>query len=83
VAFIQKYSFASARVLAQHVLTSVPTIEEVLQGELGLKISRGAGCPVSCPAQKLTRIEVSAEMPRILYESEENLFKGIATGDES
>jgi hypothetical protein len=36
-AILQKYSFASARVLAQHFLTSVPTIEEILQRELELK----------------------------------------------
>jgi hypothetical protein len=36
-AFLQKYSFANARVLAQHIMTSVPTIKEILQKELGLK----------------------------------------------
>jgi hypothetical protein len=37
VAFLQKQHFASARVLGQHFLTSVPMIREILQRELGLK----------------------------------------------
>jgi hypothetical protein len=41
-AFLQKYPFASARVLAQHFLTSVPTIMEIRQRELGLKNRRDA-----------------------------------------
>jgi hypothetical protein len=51
-ALLQKYPFASARVLAQHFLTRVPTIKEILQGELGLKNSPGAGCPNFCPLPK-------------------------------
>jgi transposase len=43
-AFLQKCPFASARVLAQHFLTTVPTVKEVLQRKLGLKYSRGTGC---------------------------------------
>jgi hypothetical protein len=34
------------------------------------------------PAQKVARVEASTEMLRILHESEENHFEGIATGDE-
>jgi hypothetical protein len=36
-AFLQKYPFANARVLMQYFLTSVSTIKEILQRELGLK----------------------------------------------
>jgi hypothetical protein len=40
-AFMQKYPFASARVIAQHFLTAVPTIKDILQRELGTrKLSR-------------------------------------------
>jgi hypothetical protein len=53
-AFLQKYSFANAKVLAQHILTSVPTIKEILQKELGLKkLSRGWVPYSLSPAQKL------------------------------
>jgi hypothetical protein len=53
-AFMQKYPFASARVIAQHFLTTVPTIKDILQRELGRDNSRGAGCLVSSvPHKKL------------------------------
>jgi hypothetical protein len=35
--FMQKYPFASARRIAQHFLTTVPTIEDILQRELGMR----------------------------------------------
>jgi hypothetical protein len=35
------------------------------------------------PAQKVGRVETSTEMLRILHESEESHFEGIATSDES
>jgi hypothetical protein len=34
------------------------------------------------PAQKVGHVEASAEMLRILHESEENHFEAVATGDE-
>jgi transposase len=36
-AFMQKYPFASARVIAQNFLTTVPTIKDILQRELGMR----------------------------------------------
>jgi hypothetical protein len=33
-------------------LTSVPTIKEILQRELGLKNSRGVAYPIFCPRLK-------------------------------
>jgi hypothetical protein len=47
-----KVSFSSTQILAQHFRTSVPTIKDVLQTELGLRNSRGSGCPIFCPAPK-------------------------------
>jgi transposase len=35
--FLQKYPCASVRLLAQHSMTSAPTIKEILQREMGLK----------------------------------------------
>jgi transposase len=35
--FISKYPFASARVIAQHFLTTVPTIKNILQRELRMR----------------------------------------------
>jgi hypothetical protein len=41
-AFMQKYPFASAGIIAQRFLTTVPTIKDILQRELGMrKFSRG------------------------------------------
>jgi hypothetical protein len=37
--FMQKYSLASARVIAQHFLTTVPTIKDILQRELWMRKS--------------------------------------------
>jgi histone-lysine N-methyltransferase SETMAR len=83
-AFLQKYPFASARELAHHFLTSVPTIKEILQRELGMKKFTRRWVPhFLSPAQKVARVEASTEMLRILHEAEENDFDGIATGDES
>jgi hypothetical protein len=36
-AFMQKYQFANARIIAQHFLRTVPTIKDVLQRELGMR----------------------------------------------
>jgi hypothetical protein len=36
-AFMQKYPFASARVIAQPFLTTVPAIKDILQRELGMR----------------------------------------------
>jgi hypothetical protein len=33
---MQKYPLASARIIAQHFLTTVPTIEDILQRQLGI-----------------------------------------------
>jgi hypothetical protein len=46
-AFLQKYHFASARVLAQHFLTNMPMIKEILQRVLGLKILAALDAPLS------------------------------------
>jgi hypothetical protein len=35
--FMQKYPFASARVIAEHFLMTVPAIKDVLQRELGMR----------------------------------------------
>jgi hypothetical protein len=51
-AFHQKYPCTSARVLAQHFLTNVPTIKEIPQRELVLKNSCGARFPIFCPPPK-------------------------------
>jgi transposase len=36
-AFMQNHLFASARVIAQHFLTTVPKINDILQRELGMR----------------------------------------------
>jgi transposase len=55
-AFMQKDSFASARVIAQHFLTTVPAIKDILQRELGMrKFSRRWVPHFFSPAQKMAR----------------------------
>jgi hypothetical protein len=66
-----------------HCLTSVLTIKEIVQRELGLeKFSRRWVPYFLSPTQKVACIEASTEILRILHESEENHFEGITTGDE-
>jgi hypothetical protein len=51
---MQKYPFASARVIAQHFLTRVPTIKNILQRELEMrKVLRRWMPHFLSPAQKL------------------------------
>jgi transposase len=53
-AFMQKYPFASARVIAQHFLMTVPTIKDILQRELGMREnSHGAGCLIFSVPQEI------------------------------
>jgi hypothetical protein len=57
-AFMQKYPFASARVIAQHFLTAVPTIKDILHRELGMgKFSRHCVPHFLSPVQKVARVE--------------------------
>jgi hypothetical protein len=46
-AFMHKYPFASARVIAQHFLTMVPMIKDILQRELGMRKFSQRGCLIS------------------------------------
>jgi hypothetical protein len=81
---MQKYPFASARVIAHHFLTTVPTIRDILERELGMrKFSRRWVPHFLSPAQKVARVEVSKTILRVLQDAESNDFGGIATGDES
>jgi hypothetical protein len=83
-AFMQKYPFASARVIAQHFLTTVPMIKDILQRELGLrKFSRRSVPYFLSPAQNIACVETSKIILQILQDAESNDFEGIATGDES
>jgi hypothetical protein len=55
---MQKYPFASARVITQHFLATVPTIKDILQRELGMrKFSRHLVPHFLSPAQKVARVE--------------------------
>jgi hypothetical protein len=65
--FMQKYPFASARVIAQHLLTMVPTIKDILQRELRMrKFSRRWVPHFLSPAQKIARVEASKTILRVL-----------------
>jgi hypothetical protein len=81
---MQKYPFASAGVIAQHFLTTVPTIKDIFQRELGMgKFSRCWVPHFLCPAQKVARFEASKTILLVLQDAASNDFEGIATGDES
>jgi hypothetical protein len=59
-AFMQKYPFARATVIAQHFLTTVPTIKDIPQKELGMrKFSRCWVPHFLSPTQKVARVEAS------------------------
>jgi hypothetical protein len=82
-AFMQKYPFASARVIAQHFPTTVPRIKDILQRELGMrKFSRRWVSHFLSPAQKVPRVEALKTILRVLQDVESNDFEGIAAGDE-
>jgi hypothetical protein len=79
---MQKYPFASARVIAQHFLTRVLTIEDILQRELGMRKFSWRWVPhFLSPAQKVARVEASKTILRVLQDAESNDFEGITTGD--
>jgi hypothetical protein len=83
-AFLQKYRFASARLIKKHVPTTASTVKKILQRELGMrKFSRGWVPHLLIDAQKVAWVEAVKEMLKILQESEKNDFDSIATGDES
>jgi hypothetical protein len=83
-AFLQKYPFANASIIAKHFLRTASTVTETLQRELGTrKFSRHWVAHFLSDAQKVARVEAAKEMSRILQESETNDFDGIATGEES
>jgi hypothetical protein len=82
--FMQKYPFTSARVIAQHFLTTVPTIKDILQKELGMRKCSRCWVPhFLSAAQKVARVEVLKTILRVLQDAESNDFEGIAAGDES
>jgi hypothetical protein len=83
-AFIQKDIFASARVIAQHFLTTVPTIKDILQRELGMRKFLRRWVPhFLSPTQKAARIKASKTILRVLQDAESNNFEGNAAGDDS
>jgi hypothetical protein len=66
-AFLQKHPFASARVITQHVFTTVPTAKDIFQRELGMKkFSRNSVRHFVSDGQKGNRVEALQEMLRIL-----------------
>jgi hypothetical protein len=64
---MRKYPFASARVIAQRFLRTVPTIKDILQRELGMrKFSPRWVLHFLSPAQKVARVEASKILLRVL-----------------
>jgi hypothetical protein len=73
--------FASARVLARRFLTSGLTIKEILHRDRRLKKFTALGAPFLFFPRRVAGIEASTEMARILHESKESRFEGIAIGE--
>jgi hypothetical protein len=66
-AFLQKYFFASARIIAKRFLTTASLAKEILQRELGTRTFSRRWVPHSLSdAQKVARVEAAKEMLRIL-----------------
>jgi transposase len=62
-AFLQKYPFASTRVIAQHFFTTVRMIKDILQRELGMRKFSWHWVPhFLSPAQNVGRVEGSKTM---------------------
>jgi hypothetical protein len=75
-AFTQKYLFPCARVITQHFLTTVPTIQDILQRELGMKKFSRRWMPHSLsPVQNVARVEASKIILRVLQDAESNDFE--------
>jgi hypothetical protein len=66
-AFLHQYPFASARVFAQHSLTSVPTITEILQGELGLENFSRRWVPHFLPPPKNLLVDFHRRIPQATF----------------
>jgi histone-lysine N-methyltransferase SETMAR len=81
---LEKFPFTSAKVLAKYFSTSLPTISRILTTHLGLrKFSRRWVPHELTDDQKLSRIQISAELLTSLRNDEFGGFCHIATGDES
>jgi hypothetical protein len=77
-AFMQKHPFTSARAIAHHFLTTVPTTKDILQRELGVrKFSRRWVRHFPSPPQKVARVEGSQTILRVVQDAESNDFEGI------
>jgi hypothetical protein len=79
--FMQRCPFFSASVIAQHFLTTVPTIKDIRQRELGMrKFSPRLVPHFLSPAHKVARVEASKTLLRVLEDAESNDFEGTANG---
>jgi hypothetical protein len=75
-AFMQKYPFAGAGVVAQNFLTTVPTTKDILQRDLGMRtFSRRWVLHFLSPIQKVARVEASKTILRALEDAESNDFE--------
>jgi transposase len=82
--FLQKYPFASARIIGNHFLAIASTVKGILQKELGMrKFSRRWVLHSLSDAQNVGPVEAAKEMSKMLQELEMNDFDGITTGDDS
>jgi histone-lysine N-methyltransferase SETMAR len=82
--FLEKYPFASAKIMSEHFDVSRATVKEILSRELELRKYTRRWMPHSLDdAQKNHRTPAAIEMLALLREREEVEFDGLVTGDES
>jgi transposase len=82
--FLEKYPFASAKIMSDHFDVSRATVKAILSRELRRRKSTRRWVPdLLDEAQKNHRARAAIEMLTLLREREEVEFDGLVTGDES
>jgi hypothetical protein len=82
--FLEKFPFASARMVTMNFKVSHSTVKDIFSRELGLRTFSRRWVPDQLfDPQKKLRIDTSLELLALLDQYSELQFEGIATGDES
>jgi hypothetical protein len=81
---MEKFMFASARIIAMHLNASHSTVNDILSRELGLrKFSRRWVPYQQSNSQEKLSFDISVELFALLDKYSELQFEGIATCEES
>jgi hypothetical protein len=81
--FLEKFPFASARIIAVHFNVSYSTVKDMLSREFKMRKFFQRWAPYQrCDSQKKIRVDTSVDLLALLDQYSELQFEGIATGDE-